>query len=189
VADVAGVDGADKATLLNNIASVLRDQGRLDEALEMHRQAMDIRKRALGEDHPLYASDLNNIALVLRAKGRLDEALDMHREALDIDKRALGEDHPDVAGDLNNIASVLSSQGKHKEAVEEFTKALVILRRVLGDAHPNVATTLWWLAIESRDHEHKASKAKQYADEARRIFDSALGPDHPTTKAFKKQFP
>ena len=184
-----GEDHPDVAGSLNNIAVVLSDQGRFDEALPNFRQAIDISKRALGEDHPQVATGLNNFASVLKGQGRLDEALVMLRQALDLDKRALGEDHPDVAVDLNNIAAILSSQGKHREAVEEFTKALAIRRRALGNDHPNVGRTLWWLAIESRDHERDETKAKQYADEARRIFDTALGADHPTTVAFKKQFP
>ena len=36
------------------------------EAEKLQREAMRIRKKTLGEEHPLYASDLNNIALLLK---------------------------------------------------------------------------------------------------------------------------
>ena len=71
---------------LNNLAQLLSSQvglhdthveelssgfkGNYVEAEKLQREAMRIRKEALGEQHPLYASGLNNLAELLRVQVR-----------------------------------------------------------------------------------------------------------------------
>ena len=70
----------------------------------LFRQALEIWKKALGEDHPDYAPSLNNLAALYQAMGDYARAEPLFREALEIRKKALGEDHPDYAESLNNLA-------------------------------------------------------------------------------------
>lgn len=37
-------------------------QGEYDEALQLHYEALEIREKVLGKEHPSYALQLNNIA-------------------------------------------------------------------------------------------------------------------------------
>ncbi len=73
-------------------------------ALPLYRQALEIRRTALGEDHPDYAASLNNLARLYRAMGDHAAALPLYRQALEIHRTTLGEDHPDYATSLNNLA-------------------------------------------------------------------------------------
>ena len=50
-------------------------------ALPLFKQAMEIRRVALGERHPDYADSLNNLAELYRATGRHAEAEQLSREA------------------------------------------------------------------------------------------------------------
>ena len=50
----------------------------------MHRRALAIMLKALGEDHPDTATSYNNLALTLYAQGKYAEAEAMHRRALAI---------------------------------------------------------------------------------------------------------
>ena len=43
--------------------------GAYDRAEPLCRQALEIRKKAVGEGHPDYATSLNNLAELYRAKG------------------------------------------------------------------------------------------------------------------------
>ena len=61
-------------TSRSNLALVLRDLGRLDEAEAEHRAVLETRTRVLGPDHPSTLNSRGNLALVLRDLGRLDEA-------------------------------------------------------------------------------------------------------------------
>ncbi len=69
--------------------------GAYDRAEPRFTQALEIRKKALGEGHPKYASTLNNLAALYYALGAYDQAEPLYRQALEIKKKALGEDHPD----------------------------------------------------------------------------------------------
>jgi tetratricopeptide (TPR) repeat protein len=57
----------------------------------MYQEALRIRKAALGEEHPEYATTLSNLAGLYQAMGAYDKAEPMYQEALRITKAALGE--------------------------------------------------------------------------------------------------
>jgi len=57
-----------------NLGNVLKDQDRLDEAIESFHKALELK--------PDFAEAHNNLGNVLLAQGRLDEALDGFHKAL-----------------------------------------------------------------------------------------------------------
>ena len=54
--------------------------GRYEEAEPLYRQAMEIRRTALGEEHPDFATSLNNLAELHRAMGRSEDEEDSVEE-------------------------------------------------------------------------------------------------------------
>ena len=86
--------------------------GAYDRAEPLYRQALEIRKKALGEEHPDYATSLNNLAALYHAMGAYDRAEPLYRQALEIRKKALGEEHPDYATSLNNLAALYRRDGR-----------------------------------------------------------------------------
>jgi hypothetical protein len=55
---------------VNNLASVLSDQGKYEQAEEMHRQALGLSETVLGEEYPFTLTSMNNLATVLRDQGK-----------------------------------------------------------------------------------------------------------------------
>ena len=53
---------AEAGRLLNQTAFYLYERGQYAEAEPLYKQAMEIRRTALGEGHPDYATSLNNLA-------------------------------------------------------------------------------------------------------------------------------
>merc|ERR1719326_2599825 len=76
----------------------------------MLRDALAIRKSALGDNHPNVATSLSNLAAVLKDQGKLAEAEPMYRDALAVWKSALGENHPHVATALGNLGVLLDKK-------------------------------------------------------------------------------
>ncbi|NEO73418.1 MAG: CHAT domain-containing protein [Moorea sp. SIO3H5] len=109
-------------------------------------QALDLRKRLLGEEHPHVASSLNSLAGLYFRQGRYQQAEPLYLQALDLNKRLLGEQHPDVASSLNNLASLYYSQGRYQQAEPLYLQALDLNKRLLGEQHPDVAFSLNSLA-------------------------------------------
>lgn len=175
----SGSKEEDVATALNDIASCLYAQGKYDEALEYHYEALATHKRALGDDHPHVAKSLNKIAGCLRDQGRYDEALKYNYEALAMRKRALGDEHRDVAESLNNTALCLVFKHDDDEALKYHYEALAIWKRALGDGHPDVAVSLSNIAT-CLMYQGKYDEALKINYEALTIRKRALGDGHPS---------
>ena len=58
------------AASLNNLAALLYEQGKLDEAIPYSKESLAIKKKVFGDEHPNVASDLNNLAQLLSAQVR-----------------------------------------------------------------------------------------------------------------------
>jgi CHAT domain-containing protein len=67
------------------------DIGDYDAALPLHRQALEIHRTALGEDHPDYATSLRHLAGLYVATGRASEALSLMERAESINDRMIGQ--------------------------------------------------------------------------------------------------
>jgi len=62
-----GADAPSTAWSLNNLASVLHDQGDLDSARRLHERALAIREARLGHDHPDTVRSRRDLAAVVAA--------------------------------------------------------------------------------------------------------------------------
>jgi CHAT domain-containing protein/tetratricopeptide (TPR) repeat protein len=121
--------------------SQLRQRLRHHEAEEKLRLALDILRKALGEQHPDTGAGYNDVASCLHAQGKRAEALPLFEKGLAICQKTLGEQHPHTAGSYNNVAFCLNAQGKRAEALPLYQKALAIQLKVLGEQHPSTATS------------------------------------------------
>jgi CHAT domain-containing protein len=75
------------ARTLNNLGLVYGALGNSDKAAEALSRALELRKQALGTDHPDYAQTVQNLGLLKFAWGKLDEADALLSESLDITRR------------------------------------------------------------------------------------------------------
>ena len=172
----------DFALTLNNLAYLYNLQGRYDQAEPLYLQALELRKRLLGEEHPNVAASLNNLAELYRTQGRYAEAEPLYLQALELSKRLLGEEHPNVASSLNNLALLYESQGRYDQAEPLYLQALELRKRLLGEEHPNVAVSLNNLAGLYRTQGRYAEAEPLYL-QALELSQRLLGEDHPQVAA------
>lgn len=162
--------------MLNILALVYRDQQKFKEAAVLLTEALHIRERTLGPEHPAVAATLNNLAVLYGKRGKFKEALPLCRRALKIREHVLGEDHPDVAKQLNNLALLCQNQGKYDEVEEYYERALIIYQKKLGPDDPNVSKTLNNLA-SSYLKQNKFRKAEMlYKQVLRQAHEKEFGP-------------
>jgi tetratricopeptide (TPR) repeat protein len=128
--------------IIHTRAVILSDQGKYDEALELHQQALAWRERELGPEHPDVANSLNALAGNLRAKGDFEASLAHYERALQIRANLVGVEHPHYAVTLNNMGTVLDAMGRREEALDTYGEALRIREKTLGPDHLYVSTTL-----------------------------------------------
>ena len=168
------------ALLLARTAYYLYERGRYSEAEPLYQQALEMRKRLLGEEHPDVAGSLNNLAGLYRSQGRYSEAEPLYQQALEMRKRLLGEEHPSVATSLNDLALLYDSQGRYSEAEPLYQQALEMRKRLLGPEHPDVATSLSNLA-ELYNSQGRYAEAEPLYQQALQILEQQLGAEHPNT--------
>jgi tetratricopeptide (TPR) repeat protein len=97
----------DNFIAIENVGGVLFERGRLDEALELYRQAYAI--------NPRYAEAANSIGAVLATKGN-DEAIEWFRKALEL--------QPTHADALVNLGNALAKNGEAAESLKYFQASL-----------------------------------------------------------------
>lgn len=139
----------DLADALTSMAMLHWDLRQYEEALRYGREAYEVRRRELGDDHPDVLSSLNNVATSSANVGLVDEALRLHEELLRKWRHA--DNHVEVAVTLNNIGVLHFRQGRYEEAERFFAEALEIRRRLLPATHPDVALSSNNLAAVYRE--------------------------------------
>ena len=164
--------------LLNNMGYYLHDRAAYAEAEPLFQQALAIREKVLGPDHPGLATALYSLARLYVRQGRYAEAEPLFQQDRAITEKALGPDHPDLAATLSNLGQLYRRQSRYAEAEPLFQQALAIREKVLGPDHPSLATTLNNLAQLYAD-QGRYAEAEPLFQQARIIYEKALGPDHP----------
>jgi len=119
---------------LNNIAFVLKMQGKYEDALNTYIEAMAIGEKEL-ECNALDVTlvlEHNMGHVYYRLQREYDKAIGALNRALAIRKEKLELDHVHTADTLGNIASVLRAQGKHQEAMEKYQQLMPFYEKEYG---------------------------------------------------------
>ena len=125
VAMATQLDGAQSASVAvatDLLACIARDRGQLDEAIELFRKALAIRKATLPTDHPDVATEMSQLADALSRAGKSpEEAIELAEAALAIRKKVFPAGHWAIW----NTTSVL---GGAYTAAGQFDKAEPLLK-------------------------------------------------------------
>ena len=125
-----------RAEYLNLQGLALHDSGDYRDAEEPLTQALALREKALGPEHPDVAESLNNLAVHYRAQGRYAKAEPLFERSLGVWEKTLGAEHPQVATSLNNLAALHNDQGRYAKAEPLYQRSLAIREKALGPEHP-----------------------------------------------------
>ncbi len=177
----AGRDGDDPvwASTLTGLGTITWRQTDLDATERLWREALEIRRRVLGNDHPDTMTSVNNLASILVDRGDLAGAEPLFLEALETNERILGSEHVEIAVNLNNLGYVRLTAGRFAEAEPVYRRSLAIDRSVLGDLHPDLAYGLNSLGMTLAGLGRLEDAEAQYR-EALALFD-AQDHDHRLT--------
>jgi hypothetical protein len=130
------------ALTVEALAAILAEQGHARAAVPMFEQAAEIRAKALGTDHPDWASARHGLGEAERELGELEAAEKHLRDALAVREAALPPEHPAIATSCADLGEVVRLRGRPEEALALEDRALAIRRGTLGEGHPAVAQAL-----------------------------------------------
>ena len=173
-------EGEDLAEQVSKTGVVLMANGQHAEAEPLFRQALEIRTRLLGPEHPITLASIRNLGSCIDDQGRSAEAEPLYRQAVEGKTRVLGPDHPDTLAGIYNLAACIDDQGRGEEAEPLYRQALEGKTRVLGPDHPNTLANLNSLAACIDGHGRR-SEAELLYRRALEGMTRVLGPSHPDT--------
>jgi tetratricopeptide (TPR) repeat protein len=168
------------SVLLSRAGSYFWGRGSFGQAALLVRDALSIREKTLGPEHPDTAESLNDLGLLLHLQDDLEQARPLSERALAIREKVLGSEHPDTARSLNNLAHVLRVQGDLAGARPLHERALAIREKMLGPNHRDTAESLHNLAALLQAQGDLVGARPLY-ERALAIREKVLGPEHPDT--------
>ncbi|MBC7820424.1 MAG: CHAT domain-containing protein, partial [Planctomycetaceae bacterium] len=163
---------------LNNLALLYDSLGRYAEAKPLYRQAVEIWRKTLGDQHLHYAAGLNNLAMLYDSMGRYADAEPLYQQALEIWRTTLGERHPNYGACLNNLAELYRAVGQYELAEPLYLQEIEICRATQGENTPSFAVSLNNLAALYRAT-GKHDQAEPLYLQALEIRRGTLGEEHP----------
>lgn len=167
-----------QADQLDVEAGKLSDAGKLEQALPLAEQALALREKALGGEHPDVATALKKLADLYKTKSDYDKAESLYQRALAIRERVLGSEHPNVASTLSGLADICYYKSDFDRAEAFYKRALAILEKTDGPENPNVALILNNLAsIHTQKGDY--AQAEPLQQRVLALLEKLQGPDHP----------
>jgi len=145
-------DSIGAADVYLDLANVLLDEHRADEALTASRAALGIYRSVASDQPDLITKALVSVAGGLMLQGKSEEAEPLLREALRLKLNQSTNASPELATLLGNLAVLLSKRPETLVEAEGLTRrALAMEKRLLNEEHPSVARSLNNLASILRD--------------------------------------
>ena len=171
----SGDDPELEGALANHQAIILFMKEQPKEALAVCRQALDLRRKAFGPEHPKVASTMQNCAQLLEGLGQFEEALELMEEAFQMRLSLLGPNHPSVLHSLTGLSQLLGATGRKDEAEAYLHYAIQLAEDILPPGHVNLGLLKNNLSVVAIDAE-QYSEAADLAREAASLLRTASGP-------------
>ncbi len=130
-----------EADIRNAVGYAYRELGDYPAAEPHLARTLELRRKALGEEHRRTLHATYQLSLLYWYMNRLADAEPLARTAYDVGRRTLGPDDEDVLAYEASLANVYRRQGRFKEAEPVYERNLAAKRRVYGPDSPETLTT------------------------------------------------
>ncbi|MCC5940589.1 MAG: tetratricopeptide repeat protein [Balneolaceae bacterium] len=133
------------SSVMNTLAMSLEELGEKEEAYEIYRRIIEIRRGQPDQGSNL-AINLNNLAIMLQQDGKLDEADELFAEAVELIDDVLGSEHPFMAYILNGYSGLHQDREDFDLAEANLRRALEIGQAIFPETHPFIGVVYYNLA-------------------------------------------
>ena len=172
---------------VNNLAVLLKSQGKFTEAEPLHRRALEGYEATLGPKHPDTFTSLNNLAGLLESQGKFTEAEPLYRRALEGCEATLGPKHPDTLTSAQWAVLLFSWSLKASSLRQSRSTAepLKALRPLWGPKHPNTLASVFNVA-DFLEQTGAVDEAEQLYIRHLQGMEALHGKEHDETVASRK---
>jgi len=166
-----------QAEMLAVLAEGYDRLGLFPQAEPLAQQALELRRAALGPNHPDLAFSTSLLGWIQHQRGRSKEGEELLREALALWRDARPKNPAGHARTLNDLGVVREAQSQYADAAALYREAIAIRRRELGASSRAVAVTSSNLAVVLY-RTGDVPGAIVAAESALAVMRRASGPDH-----------
>ena len=166
--------------LMTTMGRAYLSLGVYDQAAELHRKALEIRREIYGSDHLTTAESAHALAEVLINLGDLEQAETLLQHTIELRRNRLGPQHVAVAEALKDLGIVHRRALRPDQAEDALTQALHIVTGQLGEQHGDTAGVLNSLGVLYLTAA-RFNEAETMLRRATTIYRSVLGDSHPDT--------
>jgi tetratricopeptide (TPR) repeat protein len=166
------------AAVRHTIGTTYRNLGLSEQAAELLRSALEMRKETLGSLHPDVVESLRELANAESYRGDKEEAKVLFREALSISENFSGNERLKRAHALNDLANIILDEGDKESAKQLYSESYAIFRDIEGSESHFALVVLHNLASavhRSGDYD----SAESLFREALQGYRKTLGEEHP----------
>ncbi len=164
-----------RARLLDSLGGIHTELGLYDRARPLLTEALEIRERERGPEHPEVAATLVRLGSLAFRSGQGD-AMALFRRALAIREKDLGVDAPEVSDVLNKLGVAYAAQGQLGDAERILHRSLDLSEKLWGTDDPRVAKILHNLSGIAL-YQGESEKGERLLERALAIREKALPPD------------
>ncbi len=145
-------DSQEAADLLQGLASMYRNAGRLDDVFDAARTVLTILKSCVEPDHPRVVNAVGNVGNAARELGRLREAFPYLAEGFTQTAEILGAFDDKVRAAADNFAMFLLEAGQYQAAEEVARNNIRIAYQQFGSDHDHAvrARTVLATVLQAR---------------------------------------
>jgi len=178
---VFGPDDVRTLRVIEGLAGLRHEQGRIDEAIALYRDGIARSTRAGLLDDPIHLYLVNNLGMLYMTRDRYDEADAMLQQAQRIWRawHDTGQASSDHANLLSNLAQVAHEKGEHARSDTLYRQAQAELESLFPEGSPDLAIVLGnrgQLAEETGDRAAALALYRQSLAMRERVFSG----DHPS---------
>lgn len=125
----------DALELLHQLATCLRDNQKMGDAIVIFRQCYNSRVKLLGENHNDTMDSLYMLACCLYDINQYDEAEGCFRCCYDARVKVFGEAHDNTINSLDRLAMCLRDGGQYDKAADVFERILEVVLKLDDDTY------------------------------------------------------
>ena len=125
----------------NNLAINLRDQGRLEESLNLFESLVE--DPAVQKYQDIYPSILSNFGSLKLRLGEIEDAERFTLMAMEFNRRSLGELNDRYARNLSTLSMIRLANGDVDSAMATYEQSNLIMSVAIGDSHPDTIGSMY----------------------------------------------
>jgi len=167
---------ASRPTYLHNLAVALQDQGKFEEAISVHEDAIEAFEEQFGRAYPGRASAMARYAFSLHLSGNYEEAVAMHEEALALRRDILPEEHPHIASSLIRYGWLEAERGNGARAEEMVREGMAMLGQFVPETHWEMQAAQGILGV-ALIRQGRLADGRARLEPVYRGFHTTFGPD------------